>query len=154
MYEIVKASNKDAVAISKMLYASLMNGVDGNFSLSKEKVLNHVIEVITSNDGFSVILKFNDDTVGCFKGQLTPHKYALGYIATELGVYIDPAHRGSDHFVKMLDQFVCWSSKKPDVLMTTFTIGQINATTPYLRHELKARNFEQGDEGYYMLRDV
>ena len=82
MYEIVKASNKDAVAISKMLYASLMNGVDGNFSLSKEKVLNHVIEVITSNDGFSVILKFNDDTVGCFMGQLTPHKYALGYIAT------------------------------------------------------------------------
>lgn len=156
-YLITKAETKEAVVISKMLYASLKNGVDGNFSVNKEKLLNHVIETIASNDGFSIVLKnispiWEDKTVGCFMGSLIPHHYVDGYIAQELGVFIDPEHRGSDHFQKMLEQFVCWSNNKPDVLMTTFSIGQLNATTPWLRSQLKKQGFTKADEGHYLLR--
>tara|TARA_B100001250_G_scaffold222996_1_gene191191 strand:+ start:221 stop:685 length:465 start_codon:yes stop_codon:yes gene_type:complete len=151
-YEICKASNKEAIAISKLLIISLENGVDSNFTINKEKLLDHVFSTIAQNDGFAVVLKHDKKIVGCFMAELTHHKYVQGYIATELGVYIEPNHRGDNHFEKMLDQFICWASKKPDLLMTTFTIGQLNATTPWVRAQLKKRNFIKGDESYYLLR--
>ncbi|MCH2612740.1 MAG: GNAT family N-acetyltransferase [Pirellulales bacterium] len=152
-YEIVKAQAKEAIAISKLLYDSLQNGVDKNFDINKEKLVDHVFDTIVQHDGFAVVLKHEGKVVGCFMGELTKHRYATGYIATELGVYIHPEHRGENHFQEMLDQFICWSSKKPDVLMTTFSIGQLNATTPWVRAQLKKRNFIKGDENYYLLRN-
>lgn len=153
-YEICTAHTKEAIAISKLLYESLQNGIDSNFKIDKKQLVDHVAITIVQHDGFALVLKHDGDIVGCFMAELTRHRYAQGYIATELGVYIHPDHRGHNHFQQMLDQFISWSSHKPDVLMTTFSIGQLNATTPWVRAQLKKRNFIKGDESYYLLRDT
>ena len=151
-YSIEDAVPKDAIKISSLLYTSLSNGADKNFKIDKERLLNHVIETIISANGFSIVLKNDDEVVGCFMGAITQHAYANVYQAAELGVYIEFKHRGSGNFEKMLDRFIEWSQMKPDICMTLFSIGQLNATTPYVRKQLKDRGFIKADESYYLMR--
>jgi len=155
-YYIEDAVPRQAVKIAELLHTSMENGPESAFKIDKERLLNHVLETITSTDGFSVVLKHidafgyhEDEVVGCFMGAITHHAYANIYLASELGVYISVAHRGGENFEKMLDAFIEWSFQKPDIGMTTFTIGQINATTPFIRKKLIERGFIKADESYY-----
>jgi len=151
-YHIEDALPKHAVQIADLLYASLLNGPEKSFKIDKERLLNHVIETIMRRDGFAIVLKNEDSVVGCFMGVLMQHAYANVYQAAELGVYINLEHRGSDNFEKMLDCFIKWADKLPDIGMTTFSIGQLNATTPFVRKQLNDRGFIKADESYYLLR--
>jgi hypothetical protein len=150
-YSLRQARGHEAVKISKMLRTSLGNGLEGSFSIDSRKLLQHVTETIRSSDGFALVLEHEGEPVGCFMGEVQPHAYCVGQIVQETGVYIKKEHRGYSNFIHMLDNYLSWSSSKPDVLFTTFNIGQLGATTPYLRAVLKKHGFTKGDEGYYKL---
>lgn len=148
-YTIRNASIADSVKIAKMLRTSLKSGVEGRFTIDNHLLLNHVQETIRSASGFATVLMGDDELVGCFMAEVSPHSYCRGNIVQELGAYIKEEHRGSDNFEKLFRQFLFWSGNLPDVLLTTFTIGQLGATTPYLRSVMSKYGFTKGDEGYY-----
>jgi hypothetical protein len=150
-YQLRQANGSEAVKISKMLRTSLKEGIEGRFNIDSQRLLNHVSETIRSSDGFALVLDYNGEPVGCFMAELQPHAYCIGHIVQETGVYIKDKHRGSLNFVRMLEEYVAWGKLKPDVLFTTFNIGQLGATTPYLRAVLKRHGFTKGDEGYYTI---
>lgn len=150
-YTLRPAVRSDTVRVATMLRTSLENGVDGKFGIDSTKLLNAVTQNIHSASCFSYVLLSEGVAIGCFMAALEPHAYARGYIVRDLGCYIDPAHRGHGNFELLFTAYLEWAKSKPDVLMTTFTIGQIGATTPYLRAVLKTHGFTQGDEGYYRI---
>lgn len=144
----------DAVKIAKMLRESLQKSLEGRFNIDPSRLLAHVQETIVRANGLALVLVCEGEPVGCFMANLEPHAYCKGYIARELGCYIKPAFRGGDgegstYFEAMFTEFVKWADSKPDVLYKVFTIGQLGATTPYLRALLKKHGFTKGDEGYY-----
>lgn len=131
--------------------ASLGNGIEGRLGINKRKLHDDVVRVVSSSDGFALVMEDEGKLVGCFMAEMVPHAYCNGNIVQELGVYITNEHRGGAYFTRMLEAYLGWASGKPDVLLTTFSIGQLGASTPYLRAVLKKHGFTKGDEGYYRL---
>lgn len=150
-YNLRQAVPSDGVKLAKMLRISLKRGIEGRFNIDPLRLLNHVTDTIQNANGFALVLEHEGQPVGCYMAELVRHAYCKGYVVQELGVFINAEHRGDLNFVKMLDAYLAWADSKPDVLFKTFTIGQLGATTPYLRAVLKKRGFTQGDEGYYKL---
>lgn len=148
---IRQASAQDAVAIARLLHTALQDSVEGNFSINKQKLLDHVVQVITTADGFAQVYEAEGKVVGCFMAQLEPHAYVNGYIASELGVYINPEHRGTKAFIQLLNEFIAWSAAKPDVLFTTFNIGQWTEDSDTLARLLTRKGFQKANEGFYRL---
>jgi hypothetical protein len=145
------ATQADAVQISRLLLTSLKQGVEGNFRIDKVKLGQHVMQTIGSLNGFAQVDAVDGEVQACFMGELVPHAYCKGYIATQLGVYIQPSKRGGKVFTDLLDNFIEWAGQKPDVLFKEFSIGQIGPTTPYLRAMLKRRGFTKQIEGYAQI---
>ena len=134
-----------------MLRTSLLRGVEGKFGVDSARLLADVTETIRSANGCSLVLVNGEgEKVGCFMARLEPHAYCRGNVVRELGCFIMDDHRGHGNFEKLLDAYLAWATTMPDVLLTTFTIGQLGATTPYIRSVLNKRGFTKGDEGYYL----
>lgn len=143
------ARGREAVQVAQLLYTSLMNGVDGVLPINRQKLYDHVHRTISSTDGFLQVAVADDRVVGVFAAELQPHAYCDGYVATELGVYIDPEHRGGNTFAQLLEDYIAWVGIKPNVLLSGFTISQLGPSTPYLRRVLERHGFTRGSEGYY-----
>jgi hypothetical protein len=148
---IRQASMKDAVQVARLLERSLRLGVDAGFSIDRQKLLTHVRDTIGSANGFARVVEQDGDILGCFMAEMTPHAYCKGNVINELGVYLDPSIRGGRTFINLLGEFTAWSEIMPDVLITGFTIGQLSATTPYVRRMLHTAGYTKGSEGYYKL---
>lgn len=138
----------DRTAISKLLLEALNDSLEGDLKVRRHRLLAHVQDTIVSHSGFARVYEVDGEIVGCFMAALEPHAYVEGYIASELGTYIKPNHRGTRAFLQMLDEFVEWSQAMPGVLFTTFNIGQINEKTPALRRILESRGFALKHEGF------
>ena len=151
MIEYRSAVTKDAIVLARLLETSLRQGIEGRFKIDRRKLLDHVGQVILSSNGFAHVAVNDNKVIGCFCAELSPHAYCRGYVINELGVYIDSDNRGGRTFIKLFLAFLKWAESKPDVLMTGFTIGQLNATTPYMRRVLNNNGFTKGSEGYYKL---
>lgn len=148
--EIREGRPAEAVKIATLLRTSLNRGVEGKFKVNSPRLLEHTVRVLNAANGFSRVLVNPEGViVGCFMAELIQHEYCDGYIAKELGVFIDDQYRGGRNFERMLKEFDDWADSKPDVLLKVFTIGQLGATTPYVRAVLKRHGFSQGDEGYF-----
>lgn len=145
-----EARSTEAIRIATLLRTSLQRGVEGRFTIDSKRLYDHVMQTITSINGFALVLENGEGLiVGCFMAEIQQHAYCAGYIAKELGVFIDDNHRGGRSFEKMFLKYIEWAESKPDVLLKTFNIGQLGRTTPYLRAVLKRHGFVQGDEGYF-----
>ena len=143
------ARSRESIEVARLLYTSLMNGVDGVLPINRQKLFDHVYLTINSTDGFVQVAEEGGRIVGVFAAELQPHAYCDGYVASELGVYIDPEHRGGRTFVTLLEDYLAWVGIKPNVLLSGFTISQLGPTTPYLRRVLERHGFTRGSEGYY-----
>ena len=145
------ATSRDAVPIARLLTASLNNGIEAQFTINRFRLMEHIKSTIADTDGLAIVATQGTTVVGCFMAELQQHAYCKGYMAVQLGAYIDPSVRGGSTFVAMLDQYIAWAKEKPDVLFTGFSIGQLGATTPYIRNLLAKRGFVKSSEDYYKL---
>lgn len=90
-----------------MRLCRLMHAESGNRYALDEAKLQNLLEriLIDPTFGIAVVAARGAKLVGLMVGLVTPHFYSKARIATDLGLYVDPEHRGGATAVGLVGAF-------------------------------------------------
>lgn len=126
--EIRQATHDDLPAIlilAEQLYTESPHF--SRFTFSYEKAANLLHQLVDSPIGCVLIAVKDGDTVGMLVAMVIEHLVSTDKMATDLGFFVDPAHRGSTIGVRLIKAFEAWANEKGIVELTLEVNTEVEA---------------------------
>lgn len=98
---------------------------------SAEKMAGLFAGLVDGGDGCLLVAEKAGGVVGVFAGWCAPHYFTDARVASDFGLFVEPAHRGGALAALLLRRFVAWARDRGAVLIDAgITTGvHLEATT-------------------------
>ena len=107
-----------------VLTKNFMKEAGGFFRFSKDKVETFLKSSLGNPDSVIIVAEHDGQVVGMLIGFVTEHPFIDTRVATEIGFYVSPEHRGGRKAIRLAKAFEEWAmSKSADDLV----LGDVKA---------------------------
>lgn len=151
MYQLMAARLSHLDEIYRLCLKSLKAGPEGSLPFAKHKIKNVIHELITNPHQLAVVAIKDGKVKGLVLGMVSSHAYAEGVTAEDIALYVSPCLRGTKCFNDLAEVYADWCDRIPNLLVSTFGISQLNATTQVLDKTYRGMGYKKASVTYLKL---
>lgn len=147
-YILTVATRKHIEDILKMSIKAFQGGPESDLEIVPEKMRGMIHECVLNDHQFGIVAMHNGRPKGVMLGHVGPHAYCHGLVASDICLYVSPKLRGTKCCDDLVTAYVNWCERIPNLVGSSLSVSQINATTPYMESLFKSKGYTKGGLSY------
>lgn len=151
-YLLVPARKSHLKELYKLCTKAFKQGPDGHLEVMPEKIQGTVDALVLDDHQFAVVAMSEGRVKGVMLGHVDSHAYCKGLVASDVCLYVSPALRGTDCANKLVDAYVRWCGRIPNLVVSGLSLSQLNATTPYMESLFQKQGYRKAGIEYIKVR--
>ena len=130
-YELAVAKNKHIDSMVELSEAAYAEGPE-SAPMSIPRVRRYIRSMVRDDHQLGLVVLCDDVPKGLIIGEVAPHAFASGLVASDTVIYVDPVLRGTDAAKELITAYSDWCDRIPTLIGSTLGISQLGASTQYL----------------------
>lgn len=130
-YELAVAKTKHIDVMVELSQAAYAEGPETS-PMSLTRVRRYIGSMVRNEHQLTLVALVDNVPQGLIIGEVSPHAFSTGLVASDTVIYVSPALRGCNAAKDLITAYGDWCGRIPNLIGSTLGISQLGASTQYL----------------------